>query len=92
MQEGIFHVQLMNLPCFRCGNADNNSDGGWFDDGAERFFIVDAMLLSEPMYDPVSFISCKGTVRVVFVLKDALSRNNICTCRFRNKTPHILIH
>lgn len=74
----------MNWP--RGGNCkrEDKANGGWFDDGAKSFVVVDARLLGEAVDNPTSFVAGKRTIGVVFVAEDPLATNNVCAGRWRD--------
>jgi hypothetical protein len=42
VEKGVLHVQLMDRPGARSGDAEDDSDGGQLDNRAERLVVVDA--------------------------------------------------
>ena len=45
VKKGVLHVQLMYRPGARGGDAEDDADGGRFDNRAERLVVVDVVLL-----------------------------------------------
>jgi hypothetical protein len=77
VEKSVFNIQLMDWPVGRNGDGENKTYGGWFNDGAECFFIVDALLLAETAYDPSSFIAGEGPIGVVLVTINPFTANNV---------------
>ena len=47
VKKGVLHVQLMDRPGARSGDAEDDPDGGRFDNRAEGLVVVDALALGE---------------------------------------------
>jgi hypothetical protein len=45
MEKGVLHVQLMDRPGAKSGDAEDDPDGGRLDSWTERLVVVDAMPL-----------------------------------------------
>jgi hypothetical protein len=45
VEEGVLHIQLMDRLGTRGGDAEDDPDGGRFDNRTERLVVVDAVLL-----------------------------------------------
>jgi hypothetical protein len=58
VEEGIFDIKLMNGPLFGSGNAEDDANGGWFDNGTEGFTVIHTSLLSEATQYPSSLVAC----------------------------------
>jgi hypothetical protein len=49
------------------------------------------MLLRKTVTNPASFIARKTTVGVEFLMKNPLTRDNVCTRRARNELPGVIL-
>ena len=70
VEEGVLDVKLVDRPGVRQGDAQDDADRGWLDDGAESLVEVDAGLLREAAHYPASLVASKATIRVKLVLED----------------------
>ena len=52
VKKGVLDVQLMNRPCARGGDAEDDADGRGLDDGAEGLIKVHTVLLREAAHNP----------------------------------------
>ena len=57
VEKGVLHVQLMDRPGARSGDAEDDSDGRRLDNRAERLVVVDVVPLGEPTNDPLGFMA-----------------------------------
>jgi hypothetical protein len=57
VKKRVLHVQLMDRPGARGGDAEDDPDGGRFDDRAESLIVVDAVTLREATNDPSGFMT-----------------------------------
>jgi len=62
MKKHILDIQLMNRPCMRGSNAENNSNYGWFNNRTEALIVVNIVLMREPPDNPTSFVASKRTI------------------------------
>ena len=62
VKESVLDVRLVDWPGVGGGKAENNSDGGRFDNRAKCLSIVNTGLLSESTHNPTSFVSCQCTI------------------------------
>ena len=92
VKKGVLHVQLMYRPGARGGDAEDDPDGGRFDNRTERLVVVDAVPLREPMNDPSGFMTSQRAVSIILVLEDPLAGDDVGTRRSRNKTPGAIVH
>lgn len=91
MKKGALDVELMDGPCVRGRDAEDDPYGGRLDHRAEGLVVVDAMLLGEAANDPTSFVTSKGTIGVVFVLEHPLARDHIGAGGSWNKGPSAVV-
>jgi hypothetical protein len=91
VEEGVLHVQLMDRPGTGDGDAENNPDGGRFDDRTERLVVVDAVSLRKPSNDPPGLMACQGAVSMALVLEDPLAGDDVGARRARNETPGAIV-
>jgi phage-related protein len=91
MEESIFDIELVNRPLRRDGYTENCANGAGLNNRRESFIVVNAMLLRKTATNPPSFIARKTTVRVEFLTKNPLTRNDVCTGRSRNKLPGVIL-
>ena len=82
VKKGV-HVQLMNRPGGRSGDAEDDTDGGRFDNRAECLVVVDAVLLRKTTDYPPGFMTSKRAISTILVLKDPLACDDIGTRRSR---------
>jgi hypothetical protein len=57
VKKGILHVQLVDRPLTRGGDAEDDLNGGRLDDGAECLVVVDAVAWGEASNDPASLVT-----------------------------------
>jgi hypothetical protein len=69
MEEGILDVQLVHRPRARGGNAEDDPDSGWLDDGTESLIKVDAGLLRESTNNPSCLVASETTIRAKLVFE-----------------------
>jgi hypothetical protein len=92
VKEGVLHVQLMYRPGARGGDGEDDSDGGRFDNRAERLIVVDTVPLREAMNNPSGFMTSQRAVSIILVLEDPLAGDDVGMRRSRNKTPGAIVH
>jgi hypothetical protein len=73
MKKGVLDVELMNRPCTRDGDAEDNTDCGGLDDGAECLIEINSQLLREPTNNPSRLVASKAAIRSKLVLEDPFS-------------------
>lgn len=56
MEECVFDVELVNMPIMRESKSEDNTNGGWLDNGIEGLIKVDARSLCETTKDPADFV------------------------------------
>jgi hypothetical protein len=84
MEEGIFHVELLNGPVTR----DNS---GRFYNRAECLVIVNSGALSETPKDSMILVAIKGPISTELVREDPLAGDNIGALRSGNQLPSPIV-
>jgi len=92
VKKGVLHVQLMDRPGARSGDAEDDPDGGRFDNRAERLVVVDAVPLRKATNDPPGLMASQGAVSTILVLEDPLAGDDVGTRRARNETPGAIVN
>ena len=69
VKKGVLHVQLMDRPGARSGDAEDDPDGGRFDNRAERLVVVDAVPLRKTTNDPPGLMASQGAVSQGFKIR-----------------------
>jgi len=77
----ILHVKLTNGLATGGGDAEDDMNGGRFDNRTERLVVVDAVALSEAADHPAGLVTGDGAVGVEFMLINPLARHNVGTWR-----------
>jgi hypothetical protein len=80
MEEGIFHVELLNEPV-------TGDSSGQFYNQAESLIIVDSRALSETLKDPMGLVSIKGPISTDLLCEDPLAGDNVGALRSGNQLP-----
>lgn len=91
MQECILDIQLMDWPLARGDKAEDDTNCGGLDDGAERLVVVDAGTLGVTAYDLTVLVSCKAAVEVI-MLEDPFASDDISAGWTWNKSPCAIVH
>ena len=79
VKKDVLHVQLMYRPGARGGDAEDNPDGGRFDNRAERLVVVDAVPLREATNNPYGFMTSQRAISIILVLEDPLPGDDVGT-------------
>jgi hypothetical protein len=87
MEEGIFHVELLNGSVMGDSSGEHYANSGRFYNRAESLIIVDSGALSETPKDPTGLIAIKGPVSTELVCEDPLSNDNVGALRSGNQFP-----
>jgi len=77
MKKGVLHVELVDRPRARGSNAENNPDGGRFNNWTEGLIVVDAVLLRETPDNPASLVPSKRTISIILVLENPLASDDV---------------
>ena len=81
VKKRILHVKLMNGPAAGGGDAEDDTNGGRFDNRIERLVVVDVVALSEAADQLAGLVTGESAVGVEFMLINLLARHNIGTWR-----------
>jgi hypothetical protein len=73
MKKGVLDVQLMNRPSTRGGDAEDDTDHGGLDDGAESLIEINSRLLGETANNLASLVASETTIGSKFMLEDPFS-------------------
>jgi hypothetical protein len=87
VEEGIFHVELLNGPVTGDSSGEHRANSEWFYNRAENLFVVDSGALSETPKDPMGLVAIKGPVSTELVHEDSLAGDNIGAMRSGNQLP-----
>jgi hypothetical protein len=88
----VLHVQLVNEPCLRGADAEDDLNRYRLDNGAECLVVIDAVALGEAADDPTCFVSGKSTIGVVLVFEHPLARHDVGTGRPGNEAPGAVVN
>ena len=91
VKKGVLHVQLMDRPGARSGDAEDDPDGGRFDNRAERLVVVDAVPLRKTTNDPPGLMASQGAVSTILVLEDPLAGDHISAQGARHEIPSVVL-
>jgi hypothetical protein len=87
VEEGIFHVELLNGPVTRDSNGEHRANSGRFYNRAESLIVVDSGALSETQKDPTGLVAIKGPVSTELVCEDPLTGDNVGALWSGNQLP-----
>jgi hypothetical protein len=87
VEEGIFHVELLNGPVTGDSSDEHRVNSGRFYNRAESLVVVDSGALSETLKDPTGLVAIKGPVSTELVREDRLAGDNVGALRPRNQLP-----
>ena len=87
----ILHVKLMNGPAAGGGYAEDDTNGGRFDNRTQRLVVVDVVAPSEAADQPAGLVTGEGAVGVEFMLINPLARHNVGTWRSGYKAPCVVV-
>ena len=91
MEEGVFHIKLMNRPIPGVSQGEDSPDGSRLDDGAECLVVINAGTLGEPAKHPASLVSVQGTIGMKLMLEDPFAGDHICVGRTGNEIPSVVV-
>jgi len=77
VKKGVLHIQLVDRPATRGGDAEDDMNRRRLDNGAKGLIVVDVVALSEATNDPASLVTGKRTVGVEFMLINPLASHNV---------------
>jgi hypothetical protein len=87
VEEGIFHVELLNGPVMGDSSGEHRVNSGRFYNRAESLVVVDSWALSETPKDPTGLLAIKGPVSTELVREDPLAGDNVGALRSGNQLP-----
>jgi hypothetical protein len=87
MEEGIFHVELLNGPVAGDNSGEHRANSGRFHNRAESLTVVDSGALSETPKDLTGLVAIKGPVSTELVREDPLAGDNTGALRSGNQLP-----
>jgi hypothetical protein len=87
VEEGIFHVELLNGPVTGDSSGEHRANSDRFYNRAESLIVVDSGALSETQKDPTGFVAIKGPVSTELVREDSLTGDNIGALWSGNQLP-----
>jgi hypothetical protein len=90
MEEGIFHVELLNVPVTGDSSGEHRANSAQFYNWAESLIIVDSRALSETLKDPTGLVAIKGPVSPELVREDPLAGDNVGALRSGNQLPGLI--
>jgi hypothetical protein len=85
VEEGIFHVELLNGPVTGDSSGEHRVNSGRFYNRAEGLVVVDSGALSEIPKDPTGLVAIKGPVSKELVREDPLAGDNVRALRSGNQ-------
>jgi hypothetical protein len=87
VEEGIFHVKLLNGSVTRDSSGEHRANSGRFYNRVESLIAVDSGALSETLNDPTGLVAIKGPVSPELVREDPLAGDNVGALRPGNQFP-----
>jgi hypothetical protein len=90
VEEGIFHVELLNGPVMGDSSGEHRVNSGRLYNRAESLVVVDSGALSETLKDPTGLLPIKGPVSTELVREDPLTGDNIGSLRSGNQIPLLI--
>jgi hypothetical protein len=85
MEEGIFHVELLNGLVTGDSSGKHRANSGRFYIRAENLVVVNSGALSETPKDPTGLVAIKGPVSTELVREEPLAGDNVGALRSRNQ-------
>jgi hypothetical protein len=90
MEEGIFHVELLNGPVTGDNSGEHRANSGRFYNHAESLIVVNSGALSETSKDPTGLVAIKGPVSTELVREDPHVGDNVGALRPGNQLDRTL--
>jgi hypothetical protein len=87
VEEGIFHVELLNGLVMGDSSGEHCVNSGQFYNRVEGLIVVDSGALSETPKDPMGLLAIKGLISTKFVREDPLNGDNVGAPRSENQHP-----
>jgi hypothetical protein len=85
--EGIFHVELLNVPVTGDSSGEHYANSGRFYNWAESLVVVNSGALSETPKDPTGLVAIKDPVSTELVREDPLAGDNVGALMSENQLP-----
>jgi hypothetical protein len=85
IEEGIFHVELLNGPGTGDSSGEHRVNSGRFHNRVEGIIVVDPGELSETPKDPTGLVAIKGPVNTELEHENPLACDNVGALRSRNQ-------
>jgi hypothetical protein len=85
VEEGIFHIELLNGSITGDNSGEHRVNSGWFYNRAESLIVVDSGALSETPKDPTGLVAIKDPVSTELVREDPLAGDNVGALRSGNQ-------
>jgi hypothetical protein len=85
VEEGIFHVELLNKSITGDNSGEHRANSGRFYNWAESLIVVDSGALSETPKDPTGLVAIKDPISTELVREDPLVGDNVGALRLGNQ-------
>jgi hypothetical protein len=85
VEEGIFHIELLNGPGTGESSGEHHVNSGRFHNRAEGLAVVDPEVLSETPKDSTDLVAIKGPVSTELVRENSLAGDNVGALRSGNQ-------
>jgi hypothetical protein len=92
MEEGIFHIELLNQPVMGHSSGEHHAHGGQFHNRTESLIVVDSGALSETPKDLVSLVAIEGPISAELMCEDQFANDNVGALRSWNKVLYPITH
>jgi hypothetical protein len=92
MEEGVFHIELVNWPVAGDNNSEHRVNGGRFHNRAESLIVVDPEALTETPEDLANLVAIKGSVGMKLVCEDPLVVDDVGATGPGEKLPGPIAH
>jgi hypothetical protein len=87
VEEGIFHVELLNEPVMGDSSGEHRVNSDQFYNRTEDLIVVDSGALSETPKDLTGLVAIKGPISTKLVREDPLASDNVGALRLGNQLP-----
>jgi hypothetical protein len=85
VEEGIFHVELLNESVTGDSSGEHRVNSDRFYNRVESLIVVDSRVLSETLKDPTGLVAIKSPVSTEPVREDPLAGGNVGALRSGNQ-------
>jgi hypothetical protein len=92
VEEGIFHVELLNGPVTRDSSGEHRANSYLFYNRAESLVVVNSGALSEIPKDPASLVAIEGPVSAELVREDPFASDDVGALMSWNKVSGPITH